>query len=206
MVIAHRGFSGRYPENTLPAIRAAIRLGVDYVEVDVQETADGQLAVFHDNRLDRLCGRAGRVRDHTLAEIRRLKPAVPTLRQVLRVCRRRCRLLVEIKRADPARVLAAIGTSRNVVILARRPTFGAVRFALIAGRWPAKLPAGIRGVAVDRRLVTSPAVVRRLQRRGLQVFVWTVNRRSDLARFAAWGVDGLITNHPDRAKTCLARR
>ena len=63
LVIAHRGFSGRYPENTLAAIRAAIQLGVDLVEIDVHETADGRLIVFHDYRLNRICGVSGRVRD-----------------------------------------------------------------------------------------------------------------------------------------------
>ena len=48
LIIAHRGFSGRYPENTLASVRAALQLGVDFVEIDVQETADGELIVFHD--------------------------------------------------------------------------------------------------------------------------------------------------------------
>jgi glycerophosphoryl diester phosphodiesterase len=59
------------------------------------------------------------------------------------------------------------------------------------------LPAG---------LITSRAVVARLHRCGWKLFVWTVNRRAAIERFRAWGVDGIITNHPDRAKSCLARR
>ena len=46
LIIAHRGFSGRYPENTLAAIRAALAVGVDFVEIDVHETRDGELIVF----------------------------------------------------------------------------------------------------------------------------------------------------------------
>src|ERR1039458_5631916 len=83
LIIAHRGFSSRYLENTLTSVDAALRLGVDLVEIDVQETRDGELIVFHDYRLRRICGVRGRVRDKTLAEIRRLNPQVPTLRQVL---------------------------------------------------------------------------------------------------------------------------
>ena len=52
LIIAHRGFSGRYVENTLASVRAALQLGVDLVEIDVQETRDGELIVFHDYRLD----------------------------------------------------------------------------------------------------------------------------------------------------------
>src|SRR2546425_1409628 len=94
IVIAHRGFSSRYPENTLPAIRAAIRLGVDMVEIDVQQTRDGELVVFHDYRLDRIYGVHKRVRDAWRTEM----PGTPTLREVLRL---KFPVLLEIKGADP---------------------------------------------------------------------------------------------------------
>ena len=112
LIIAHRGFSGRRPENTLAAFRAAIALGVDMVEIDVHETRDGELVVFHDYRLDRICGVRGRVRDVTLAKLQRLNPAVPTLEDVLRECRGRTRVLVEIKRADPRKIAKAIARQR----------------------------------------------------------------------------------------------
>ena len=65
---------------------------------------------------------------------------------------------------------------------------------------------GVQGVGLSRRLVKSRDVVERIQRRGWKLFVWTVNRPSEMRRLIEWGVDGLITNHPDRAKSCLARR
>jgi len=217
-IIAHRGFSGRYPENTLAAVRAALRLGVDMVEIDVQETRDGKLAVFHDFRLDRLCGVRGRVRDVTFAEMRRHNPAVPTLRQVLRACRDRAQVLVEIKRADPGKVaaeIAAAGMEQQVIVFAlsvkRLAAFAAAnpqipRFALVARQLPARLPVTVRGVGASKRLIKSRAEVRRLHRRGWRLFVWTVNRPSDMARLLAWGVDGLITNHPDRALRLRGRK
>ena len=119
LVIAHRGFSGRYPENTLAAVRAALDLGVDFVEIDVHETRDGEVIVFHDYRLNRICGARGRVRDKTLAEIKRLNPEVPTLTEVLRSCRGRARVLIEIKGADPRKVAALIekcGMEREVIV------------------------------------------------------------------------------------------
>ncbi|QIO22734.1 glycerophosphodiester phosphodiesterase [Haloarcula sp. JP-L23] len=51
-VVAHRGFAGQNPENTVAAVRAAAESGVDAVEIDVQPTADGEVVVFHDRRLD----------------------------------------------------------------------------------------------------------------------------------------------------------
>lgn len=50
--IAHRGFAGQFPENTVAAVQGAVAAGADAVEIDVQPTADGDVVVFHDQRLD----------------------------------------------------------------------------------------------------------------------------------------------------------
>jgi glycerophosphoryl diester phosphodiesterase len=188
----------------------------------VQETRDGELIVFHDYRLNRICGVRGRVRHKTLAEIQRLNPQVPTLREVLSACRGRARVLIEIKRADPRKVAELIATlrmEREVIVfalsVARMKRFAAAApgvpcFGLIARNplWAmARLKAvvNIEGLGISRRLVTSPRVVRQIHRRGWKVFVWTVNREVEMKRLASWGVDGIITNYPDRAKSCLAR-
>jgi glycerophosphoryl diester phosphodiesterase len=222
LLIAHRGFSGRYLENTLASVRAALTLGVDFVEIDVQETRDGELIMFHDYRLNRICGVRGRVRDKTLAEIKRLNPQVPMLREVLHACRGQARVLLEIKRADPRKVAAVIARSRmeaEVTVFSlsvpRLRVFAAAaprvrRFGLIARRLFLSLrafrsPLTVDGLGLSRHLVTSPRVVRRLHRRGWKVFVWTVNREVEMKKLAGWGVDGIITNHPDVAKSCLAR-
>ena len=216
--IAHRGFSSRSVETTMPAIRAALDLGVDFVEVDVHETSDGKLVVFHDYRLHRICRVHGRVRDTTLAEIKRLDPAIPTLREVLTMCRGKARVLVEIKRADPRKIAALIeacGMERDVIVFSlsipRMKIFAAAnpripRFALVARRLPHRLPFDAEGIGASKRLIRSRAVVERVHRRGWKLFVWTVNRERDIVRLMEWGVDGIITNYPDRAKSCLARR
>ncbi|MBM3859262.1 MAG: glycerophosphodiester phosphodiesterase [Verrucomicrobia bacterium] len=217
-IIAHRGFSSRHVENTMPAIRAALSLGVDFVEMDVHETRDGKLVVFHDYRLGRLCGVAARVCDTTMAEMKRLNPLIPSLREALLACRGRARVLVEIKRADPVKVaamIAACGMEREVIVFAlsmvRMKTLAAAnpriaRFALVARRLPETLSFTAGGIGADKRLIRSMADVERIHRRGWKLFVWTVNRRADMERLIAWGVDGLITNYPDRGKSCLARR
>ncbi len=220
LIIAHRGFSGRYVENTLASVRGALKLGVDFVEVDVQETRDGELIVFHDYRLNRLCGVRGRVRDKTLAEIRRWNPQVPTLREVLHACQGKARVLIEIKRADPRKVAAVISETRmenevSVFSLSirRMKEFAAEnaripRFGLVARRLPLAMTrlraVGIEGLGVSRRIVRSQRVVRRIHNRGWKLFVWTVNREVEMRKLARWGVDGIITNHPDLAKSCLA--
>jgi glycerophosphoryl diester phosphodiesterase len=223
LIIAHRGFSAMYPENTLAAIHGAIRLGVDYVEIDVQETCDGKLAVFHDYRLNRICGVRGRVRDTTLAEMKRLNPTIPSLTEVLRACRSKTRLLIEVKGADAHMAADEIEQQHMehevIVFSLSIPCMKALaranprisRFGLIARNLKSQIAdlkssVAVQGLGISRRLVTSPEVVHMIHCHGWKLFVWTVNRAAEMRRLASWGVDGLITNYPDRAKTCLARR
>ncbi|GAB2614749.1 hydrolase [Streptomyces capparidis] len=116
-VVAHRGASAYAPENTLAAVRAADRLGIDWVENDVQRTKDGKLVIVHDTTLTRTTDVEERfpdrapwnVRDFTLAEIRTLDAGswkgaafagekVPTLKEYLdQLDRTGQNLLMEIK-------------------------------------------------------------------------------------------------------------
>ncbi|GAA4710771.1 glycerophosphodiester phosphodiesterase [Brevibacillus fulvus] len=73
LIFAHRGASGRYPENTLPAFQAALRHHADGIELDVQLTKDQQVVVIHDHFLDRATDGTGLVSHHTLAELRQLR-------------------------------------------------------------------------------------------------------------------------------------
>ncbi|WP_230086154.1 glycerophosphodiester phosphodiesterase [Halomonas sp. 328] len=71
-VIAHRGASGHAPEQTWPALEQALAVEADYLELDVQVTADGELVAFHDDDLARTTGVEGAVGDFTLAELQAL--------------------------------------------------------------------------------------------------------------------------------------
>jgi glycerophosphoryl diester phosphodiesterase len=93
---AHRGAMATYPENTLPAFREAVRLGVAMIEMDARLTADSQLVILHDQTVDRTTDGTGRLGDLTLAEVKRLdagswkSPAfagtrIPTLEEALAV-------------------------------------------------------------------------------------------------------------------------
>ena len=69
--IAHRGFSGKYPENTLLAFQKAIEAGADGAQLDVHLTKDNQLVVIHDERIDRTTDGEGFVADYTYDELSR---------------------------------------------------------------------------------------------------------------------------------------
>ena len=74
-VMAHRGYSGAYPENTMLSFREAVKVGCDAIEMDVHETRDGRLVVIHDERLDRTTDGTGRICEHTFDELRQVNAA-----------------------------------------------------------------------------------------------------------------------------------
>ena len=71
-VIAHRGFSGRYPENTITAFKKAVKIGVDEIEFDVKITSDGHLVILHDPTVERTTDGKGNISEMTLKEVKRL--------------------------------------------------------------------------------------------------------------------------------------
>lgn len=107
-VIAHRGFSGAAPENTLVALRMAMDLKADMAEIDVGLTKDGHVVLLHDETLDRTTDGSGLLSDVTLDEVRQLdagswfgsnytEEPVPTLAEALDLVRGKMLLNVEIK-------------------------------------------------------------------------------------------------------------
>ena len=91
-IFGHRGFSGKYPENTMLAFRKAVEVGVDGMEFDVQLTKDGEIVIIHDEKIDRTTDGKGNVRDMTLAELKKFDASadfrgvygvneIPTLRE-----------------------------------------------------------------------------------------------------------------------------
>lgn len=112
VVIAHRGEHLRNPENTLPAFEEAIRLGADFIEVDVRTTADGKLVLMHDDTVDRRTNGKGAVKLLTLEQIRALDAGagtrVPTFDEALGLARGRIGVYVDVKEAAPQAIVAAL--------------------------------------------------------------------------------------------------
>jgi glycerophosphoryl diester phosphodiesterase len=120
--IGHRGASGDAPENTLAAFELAVRQAADGIELDVHLSADGVPVVIHDARLDRTTSGSGRVREHSVAALKRLDAGswfnrrfpslarpryvgqrIPLLSEVLEWARKRpCRVFIEIKEGGGA--------------------------------------------------------------------------------------------------------
>ena len=150
-VIAHRGASGEYPENTLPAFHAAAEAGAPYFELDVHMTGDGVVVVSHDAELRRTCGIDASIPELTLAEVKQAdagwgftvatatvpSPAdtagrfpfrargiqVPALAEVLAAFPER-RYIIEIKQTEPSLAAALLAVIERA---------GMRRHVLVAG-------------------------------------------------------------------------
>ena len=108
LLIGHRGYPARYPENTLASFKGAMEAGCDMIELDVTLTRDRKVVVIHDDTLDRTTTGKGPVRDRSFEEIQKLDAGgwfdsrfsaerVPELSEVLKLTAGRCLLNIEIK-------------------------------------------------------------------------------------------------------------
>lgn len=146
LCFAHRGGAALWPENTLLAFEGALALGIDYLEMDLHLSRDGVLVVHHDAEVDRTTDGEGPVRDHTLAELKRLDAgcrftapdggtpyrgrglSIPTLEEVLELSSS-AHINVEIKQRGPEIRRALLRTierhalgDRILVAAAHHPT------------------------------------------------------------------------------------
>lgn len=107
-VQAHRGYSAKYPENTLLAFEKAIEAGADQIELDTRASKDGTVFVLHDATVDRTTNGTGRLKDLTADEVRALDAGtwfspefegerVPTFAEALDLIGGRARINIEIK-------------------------------------------------------------------------------------------------------------
>ncbi len=254
LVMAHRGWSGRYPENTMLAFAQALELGVDALELDVHESADGVLVVSHDPTVNRMTDGQGAIAGMRWSSLEQLEVGhswtddggetypfrgqglrLPSLEDVLAAFPD-VWLNIDIKRhqASTVRRLVAMirdyhvearlcvgsfdaGTLRlfrtlcpEVVTAASSATVGrlAVLNALRLGRLYRPGPARALQVPPTRfglPLVTS-GFVRAAHSHGQAVHVWTVDDPREIVRLIDIGVDGLISNHPDRVIDALNGR
>lgn len=216
--IGHRGAAGHAPENTLAAVRKGIDLGVDFVEIDLRRTADGALVALHDGTINRTTDGRGRVDVLSLAKLRAFDAGkgerVPTLEEVLQAAGGRTGVMIEIK--VPGLAGPTLQTVRNFQF--RSPVIYASFLHHELGEFRAldpdaalmllfdKLPKdpvsyaaayrpGYVGLRHDR---ASRGLVEAFHKEHMLIWVYTPNTVADIARALSAGVDGVISDYPER--------
>lgn len=234
--IAHRGFSGRFPENTLLAFMQAEKAGCDGIELDVHLTRDGVPVIIHDEDIRRTTDGEGLVCSFTAAELRAFNASaawkgervqsIPTLEEYFEwVKDTRLFTNIELKNG----VIDYPGLEEKVIALIRRYALEErilfssfnhysilrckrlapeIRCGLLYSCWLANPGAYAKSIGAEclhpHFSSLNAETLAEIRSQKVQVNTWTVNEESDMRRLIGEGIEGLITNFPDRLHTLLA--
>lgn len=231
-VIAHRGYSSQFPENTLAAFQGACELGVDYIETDVQLTKDGVLVLFHDTGLNRITGVEGNVIDYTYEELCTMDAGswfgaefagekIPTLEEALTYLQgEECHIYLELKDIG-----AVDGFAEKVLTtvadygMLDRCVFASFNYEYLRTIKATEENAQILYNTVSDKLSlveeypaeyyglylesVSADLVRMVHEAGSSAFVWTVDAPEAMKNVIELGVDGICTNKPGVAMVAV---
>ena len=257
MVIAHQGGEWLRPSNTLVAFDHAIELGVDVLEMDIHQTANGVIVLMHDDTVDRTTDGSGAIKEMTFAEIRALDAGyywtddegqsypyrgqgitVPTLEEMFQRYPDMW-MNIEIKQEAPSMVRPfcqliqdynmeekiLVGTFHQSTVEEFREACPHVITSMVEPEiqlffglntvWLGTLfqaPGAAFQVPRTSSLpligevdVVTERFVKAAHDHNIQVHVWTVNETAEMERMLALGVDGIITDRPDRLLALLGR-
>ena len=231
-IFAHRGAADVAPENTLASFRLAGEMRTDYVELDVQESADGVVVVVHDSDLMKVGGSPQKIWDATAEQLRAVDigsfagpqfkdERVPTLAEALSACKGVSHVDIELKdyghdqhlEERVVELVETAGMVNDVVTMSLSPNMVAkmkrLRPGWTSGLLTAKALGDLTGVPADflavEKAMATRRFVRTAHRAGKPVYVWTVDDPARMIRMIGLGVDGLITNRPDVAREVVDR-
>ena len=233
VITYHRGYSSRAPENTMAAFETALEHGSPRIELDVQMTADGVAVVTHDTSLRRCTGCNANIYDLPYAQVQQLDAGrwfhrqftgsyIPTLEEVLALCKGKAELNIEIKpstftptlEAETVRLIHAYDYGADCVVTSQSyETLCKVKeldpdittgyiLALGVGTYY-DLPAA-DFFSVESTFITA-GMVQQIHLRGKTISAWTINRQQDAEKLLQLGVDDLITDKPEIIAPLLAR-
>jgi glycerophosphoryl diester phosphodiesterase len=225
-IIAHRGSSTIYPENSMAAFSHAKVSGADALEVDVRRSSDGKLFCFHDRRLTRLTGHKSEFEEthSSVIEQLRIKSQEPllSLPSFLSSFAGRIGVVLDIKSVGIGEELLAhtgdwpehyplVYSSFYADVLQEiKNQHGRAKTALIVGPLRNLRPSldltdhllrqveklGCEAIHLSKHIAGAQRI-QRLIREQLQVCVWTVDKIAEADKFSDWGAHGIITNVPE---------
>lgn len=221
--IGHRGAKGYEPENTLASFQKALDFLVDGIELDVHLSADGHLMVIHDETIDRTTNGKGSVNQLSLTELKKFRISenkqIPTLKEVFDLVNQDCFINIELK---------SYQTAEKVVSLIEKyvsdRNWKYADFLVSSFDWNAlqqvrflndKIPIGvltesdldlafsfakfIKAESIHSYFhLLTPENTLQIQKKGIQLFAWTVNEQEDILKMKALKVNGIITDFPNR--------
>jgi glycerophosphoryl diester phosphodiesterase len=232
--LAHRGGAGDHPENTMAAFAHAVELGFRYVETDVHVTADDVLVAFHDEYLDRVTDRTGKIREIRWDEVSKARvrgEPIPTLEELLLTWpdlrvnidikhHTAIEPLVDLLRKTSAHERVCVGAFSDARVARFRnlshdtvcTSMGPLAITLLRlASWGA--PMGHIGGACTQVPVrrgpfqlADQKFIDTAHDRDIKVHIWTIDDATEMDRLLDLGVDGIMTDRPSVLKEVLVRR
>ncbi len=208
-LIAHRGANGYQPENTILAFRQAFQDGANAIELDLRMTVDGHIVVMHDRTVDRTTSGEGKVENLTLKTIGSLDAGhgerVPTFQEVIDLAQTwRGTIFAEIKVGGIEEQLLSIVRQKNaqdmIVFFGLQSAIGRVHDLdpSISCTYPGKFRVGIEPLTKEN--------LDQLHEQGLFLIHGDIDYESEMSRLIDLGLDGIITNYPNRLAKVLHRK
>jgi glycerophosphoryl diester phosphodiesterase len=216
LVISHRGDSSNALENSYGAVRLALSVPADMIELDIRKSRDNGLFIMHDRMTGRTAEKNIDIERSTSDRIAGIKlkngEPVPTLAALLDQVDGTCGLNLEIKSVGAgvltAQYLLASGYRGDVLIssfkedevLAVKETMPALPVSMIFDVFavrsvPAYKARGYRVISLRKKTVNEK-LVDACHEQGIQVYVWTVDAEEEMRKLISWGVDGIYSNRP----------
>ncbi len=232
LIIAHRGASNIYPENTLKAFQKAIDLNADYIEFDVRRTKDREIVIIHDKSTIRTTHKVGWINRMTLREIKELDTGegekIPTLHELIETTNGKINYMCEIKSKGIAKQVVKIFKDLKIndttifisfkhkELLKIKDEFPDLKLGAIVPKgfgwitnWSSKKKI-IKSAKENRFYSINPfyrlvnkRFVKLAHKNELKVFPWTVNSIKKMKKLIELGVDGILTNNILRFKEVL---
>lgn len=221
LIVGHRGALAYEPENTLRGFAKAVALGVDAIEFDVMHSKDHIPVVFHDETLERTTNGKGKVEECTLQELKQLDAGkgerIPTLEEAIAFIKQHhVRAAIELKTPHIAEHVAQLirkhGIPNDALIISEHPealriiatTFNDLSTGLIFWNPITDMQDFFRHakelaltwLCGECGQITEP-FVEQAHTAGFKVGVWVVNDAATAKKYAAFGVDALISDKPD---------
>lgn len=228
LVIGHRGAAGLAPENSLKAMKAGLQAGADMLEVDVRMTKDRRIVAIHDSRLTRTHRHREAVSGLTYEQLQVLTAdnPIPLLESILDKYFGKVLLNIESKSRGCGEALVALLENRYIkkatdwdklIISSFKGTeLSRIRrlaphanLAMLHNENPFIFVAyerSVRFTAVGfHRLYLNPLALEIAKRAGLFIYAYTVDRVGALSLLEDQGVEGVVTNYPDKFVAALAK-